>query len=1282
MWQNKYVGIPYKEKGRDLNGIDCWGLLRLVYSEEFNIDLPSFVSEYIENDAASIQELVAQCKEGWELVDAPVPGCLVLFRVLGTESHVGVAVSDTQFLHARQGQDSAVESFDSRAWANRIVGYYKYSEKTAAVLNLVPHPLRTQRFTVNIEPGTTLDTLVPWVAKKYSVPEEIRSRIVIMLNGRVTTPEEWSTTVLKETDRIEYRAVATGGGSRGIFVMVAMIAIAIAAPYVIAPMMGFATPALAMAAMPMTFTMATMAVNLVGSLLINAIAPVRPPEGPTDPGSSENQLMLSGAANQALKYGAIPVILGKVKITPPIGAQNFISYANERDTYLTMLLVWGYGPLDVDYSTMKIGDISISEYTLAKFSGTEENKFITLDRKTAPSATTLSKFNAIYGTDVYQVSKNLTLVCDGNPEGTITNTTYVTDPETGLTERVDTYVYPTPGPYSEAAGNGLTNKIEVAIHFPQGLRKVKAKGNNAGDSSPAPVVINYEVKLAATALAMGSATWQPWKRVTYGADAPKKDAFTVTETYDLTTAQFAQVRVRRETGDNTDDNDSWRYTFDAVFVSATFITNESPAVDPKNCVIAKTALQIKANEQLTGNIEGINAIVQTYAKTWNGSNWVMGATNNPAALFRYVLEHPANPQRVLDADVADKINLAQLQYWFNYCVTKGFTFNRVQAQAKSVLDTLRDICAAGRASPAMIDGKWTVIIDEPKPNIVQHFSPHNSWGFEGSRALPRLPDGLRITYYDESQDYQEAEVIVYAPGQSQQTAELFEAIQLPGVTKTSSVIDHARWHMAQAQLRRESYVLNTDIEYIVANRGDRVKVTHDIPMWGLGSGRIKNRVTSSIFELDEPVPIDSNLTHTIRFRSNAGASNERTLKQSFSITGVQRAANVTTIGLSSIHPLSVGDIVIVNANIAGVNTTLAEITKVTPQGFSYAQTGASITNTTASGTVSLASGYYKKIEVTSTITSTDANAGDLFLFGLNQRESQDLIIMSIEPTSNKSARITLVDYGVTPSYNIFTDYLTLTAEQVFETNITTAPQFLQYAFGLNDIPIVTNIRSDDLVADIISPGTYAYKIKVSFANSPQLPNKVAMVECQYDISSSVNSSNYKNISVPFLANNIDIPNVMVGETYKIRLRYVSSEGRVGVWGNWNIHTVLGKLYNYGEVASVNVKRIGRFLEITPSFGTEAPIPADFKHYEIRILRYQTPLGTLPDIWNSTDSSLLKTTTSSVASFDLKLFPVTDTLNRLSNTGVQYVIACRAVDSVNNYSATTAITAITIVAIPA
>ena len=1275
MWHNKYVGIPYKEKGRDLTGLDCWGLLRLVYSEEFKINLPSFVTEYTENDTVRIEELIAQYKEGWEKLDSPQEGCVVLFRILGTESHVGVAISPTHFLHARDGQASAIESFESRAWSNRIIGYFKYVEKSAAVLNVVPHPLRTQRFTVKVEPGTTLDELVPWIAKEYSVPEEIRSRIIIVLNGIPTTPEEWSTTVLKETDAIEYRAIPTGGGN-GIFRMIAMIAIAIAAPYAVAYMAGAtaasigAVGAFAASGMGIVgFTAATMAVSLVGSMLVNAIAPIRPPAAPNDPGSSERQLMITGAANQANKYGAIPVILGKVKITPPLGAQNFVTYENDRDTYLTMLLVWGYGPLSIDAATLKIGDVALSNYTLAKFSDNTTDKFITLDRQTVPSTATLQQFNAIYGNDVFQVNKNLVLVCDGNPEGATQDTGSVDSEGVAIT----TTVMPVPGPYSEAASSGQVNRATVAIHFPQGLRKVKAKGDGAGDSFTAPVTLNYEVKI-------GAGAWTPWKRVTYGGDAYKKDAFTITETYDTTTPQLLQVRVRRETGDNTEDNPDWRYAFETVFLTATFITNSSPAVDPKNCTIAKSAIQIKANEQLSNSIEGINAIVQTYALTWNGTAWVMGATNNPAALFRYVLQHPGNPQRILDSEVADKINLTQLQYWFNYCVTKGFTFNRIQSEAKSVLDTLRDICAAGRASPALVDGKWTVVIDEPRTNIVQHFSPHNSWGFEGSRALPRLPDALRITYYDEDQDYQEAEIIVYAVGKSQATAELFESIQLPGVTKRTQVIDHARWHMAQALLRRENYVLNTDIEYIVANRGDRVKVTHDVPMWGLGSGRIKNKVTTSIMELDEPVPIDSGLTHSIRIRSNTGASNVRTIKQQFATSTVTRNANVVTMTLTAAHPLSIGDVVTVSTNNAATNTTLAQVTAVTSTTFSYALTGVAVAPVAATGTVTLNSGYYSKVQTTATITNTEANAGDLFLFGTLNQESQDLVIMSIEPTTNKSARISLVDYGVTNSYNIFNDYLTLTASQVFETNISKAPAFLQNAFASGDIPIVTNLQSNDLVADIISPGTYAYKIRVSYANSGKLPTTVQSVECQYDIYSSTNSSNYRSITVPFLSNTVNIPNVMVGETYKIRLRYVASDGRVGEWGNWNIHTVVGKLYNYGEVASVDIKRVGRFLEITPTFGTNAPVPDDFKHYEIRVRRYQTPLGTLPDVWNIVDPDMQKITTTSIASLDLKLFPIGVNLNRISTTGVQYVIACRAVDSVNNYSSTTAITALTITTI--
>lgn len=1165
MQVEKYIGLKYKEKGREFDGVDCWGLVRLFYKNEYQIDLPSFSSEYTQTDTGRIQELIAQYKEGWEQIEQPEEGSIVLFRVLGSESHVGIVVNETQFLHVRENQDSAIETLDGSMWKKRIVGYFKYSTKKSAVLNAVPHPLKTERYTIPVLPGTKLSTLVEGLAKEYNIAPELKSKITIILNGLVIDQDKWEHTFLKEGDAIEYRAVPKGNALRTI----ALIVVAIYAPQIAGYLTGYTSAAAAAATMGTTVTagltalnaVATAGIMLAGTALVNAIAPIRPPvsASPNDPGSAERQLMVDGGSNKTMPYGSIPVVLGKVRLTAPLGSNNYLTYQNERDSYLSMLLVWGYGPLSIDTSSIKLGDVPLTNYTSYEIS--------TLDRKTEPTDSQLARFNTIYGKDITQVQINTELVCDGNPESSVP-----------------------PGPWLQASSSDNTEEGIVAIHFPQGLRKVAIKGDNAGNSYPTGVFIRIESS------SNGGSTWNLLESMYIGGDSVKKDAFTFTRTFYFPDNPSNVIfRVRRETGDNTEDNPNYRYYHTTILQNITFSSNERPAVDPVNCKIAKTALRIKATDQLNGRIEGVNAIVQTWCKTWNGSAWVDGATSNPAALFRYILEHPANPRRITNA--SEQINLTQLQYFYNYCVSKGFEYNSVLASQRSILEVLRDICAAGRASPALVDGKWTVIIDEAKPNVIQHFTPHNSWGFEGTKALPKRPDGLRITYYDQDANYQEAEIIVYDNGKNASNAVLFESITLPGVTKKSLVIDHARWHMAQMKLRPEVYTLNVDIEYLVCNRGDRVKVMHDVPMWGLGSGRIKNRINSTLFELDEHIPHQTGVTHVIRFRGEDGSSNLRTIVDTVAVTKFSRTNKITTITFDNTgHPFDIDDKIRLQVTGALSFTTIVYPKSTTFNSISYPEDGPDITETTVGGFASWTDGYYDEIKVSSPLTTTQANAGCLFLYGQNTNESQDLVVLSIEPSNNKTARITLVDYGVTESYNLFTQYQSLTENVIFESQISLPPKLQLDSFG-NKVPMITGFLSDESVMERVSKGVFKYAMNVAYVNAAQLPLVTDKVELQYDLSTATTDVNAKSIMVPYQNGSFTIPDVAQGETYRVRVRYIGNDGRVGKWSSYSTHTVVGKTNPPSQVTGFSVTSDKSSGQLLLSW-TDNPEP-DTYTYEIR-----------------------------------------------------------------------------------
>lgn len=128
-WVKDYIGIPFKEKGRDRNGCDCWGLVYLILRAVFNIDVPSYAEGYeTVQDQAEIMALRDRELPSWrEVVRADaMAGDVIALRIQGEPTHYGLVLEPGLMLHTHKGIDSCAERYDGLLWKHRIVGIYRH----------------------------------------------------------------------------------------------------------------------------------------------------------------------------------------------------------------------------------------------------------------------------------------------------------------------------------------------------------------------------------------------------------------------------------------------------------------------------------------------------------------------------------------------------------------------------------------------------------------------------------------------------------------------------------------------------------------------------------------------------------------------------------------------------------------------------------------------------------------------------------------------------------------------------------------------------------------------------------------------------------------------------------------------------------------------------------------------------------------------------------------------------------------------------------------------------
>lgn len=101
--RTKYLGIPYKHLGRDLEGLDCWGLIKMIYAD---LGLELFdLKDYDERWALKGDNyFIEHYYEDWQWHTAPVFLDVILFRnCKGIPAHAGVYLSKGKFIHCARG---------------------------------------------------------------------------------------------------------------------------------------------------------------------------------------------------------------------------------------------------------------------------------------------------------------------------------------------------------------------------------------------------------------------------------------------------------------------------------------------------------------------------------------------------------------------------------------------------------------------------------------------------------------------------------------------------------------------------------------------------------------------------------------------------------------------------------------------------------------------------------------------------------------------------------------------------------------------------------------------------------------------------------------------------------------------------------------------------------------------------------------------------------------------------------------------------------------------------
>lgn len=606
---------------------------------------------------------------------------------------------------------------------------------------------------------------------------------------------------------------------------------------------------------------------MIGSLAINALVPPPSPAALSAPSPFDQLNSITGTSNRANPYGAIPCVVGTMRYFPPHAAMPYTEISGD-DQYLRMLLDLGYGDLDV--SNIQIGGTDIATYEDVQ--------------------TEISVSPSLFSQDIYEMGVGVDMS------------------NTGMTAQRTTQ-------------SGST-EISLDLVFSQGFFAIDTKGKTQAASTS--FTINYRQTGTSSAWLAPSTGLTSTNGLVSGGGT----TFNITSSAKKTLRCGIrwQVPVGQYDVNVTRGSSTWSGVTDPSAQSGSCAWSVLRSVSPQlptTTGTLKLAIRIKASGQLNGVVQNLSVLASQKIARWDKNNQLFTGTSesqNPAWIYLWLLTTCPGIMRLLPTS---RMSLDDLADWAAECDAKGLICSFVMDSQRALIDVLKDVLAAGRAAFGMTNGLYSAVRDIAQTVPVHLFTPANSSKFGFQRSFIQPPHALRVTFTNPEAAYQKDEILAYASGYTEANATLFETLDLPMVPDPIAAWKLGMYHLAVGWNRPNNYTLTTDIEGIVAERGDLVNVASDLTQWGDAWGRIVS-VSGSTVELDGPVDLLPSTAYNIRVqRSDASQA-------VFTVTNAS-GLNQSTLTLST-APLStdagtifvLGDVVNTTMNLVVNTITVGE----------------------------------------------------------------------------------------------------------------------------------------------------------------------------------------------------------------------------------------------------------------------------------------------------------------------------------------------------------------------